>query len=344
MAWGHRWRCAVVTERGPLNRGGQPSASLACLLLPLLGIVAGLLLLTFAADQFVIGAARGAARLNLSTVVIGAVVIGFGTSAPEMLVSGLASASGSLDIAAGNIIGSNIANLSLVLGTAALVLPIAVRSPTMRREAPISLAATLLFAWLVQDGLTRGEGLILALALVVGLGAILWAARGEDAEISQEVEEFLDGDGAVRIGRESGRTLLGLAATLVAAQVLVSSATAIAAELGLAEGFVGLTIVAIGTSLPELATSLQAARKGETDLIVGNLLGSNLFNALAVGAVAGLVGPGPLEDPKLAGLGVSLMVGISIAATVFMASGRRVVRWEGVALLVGYVAVVPLLA
>lgn len=314
------------------------------MLLPLLGILAGLLLLTYAADQFVIGAARVAARLQLSTVVIGAVVIGFGTSAPEMIVSGLAAASGSLDIAAGNIIGSNVANLSLVLGSAALVIPIAVRSPTMRREAPIALAATLLFAWLVQDGLTRGEGVVLAVALVVALGGILWAARGEDAEISSEVEEFLDDEGGVRMGRESVRTLLGLGATLAAAQVLVSSATSIAAELGLAEGFVGLTIVAIGTSLPELATSLQAARKGETDLIVGNLLGSNLFNSLAVGAVAGLVGPGPLEDPNLAGIGVALMVGISVAATVFMASGRRVVRWEGVALLVGYLTVVPLLA
>jgi cation:H+ antiporter len=312
--------------------------------LPLLGILAGLALLTYASDQFVVGAARLAARLRLSTVVIGAVVIGFGTSAPEMVVSGLAAAQGSLDIAVGNIVGSNIANLSLVLGTSALVVPIAVRSPTIRREAPISLAAAFLFAFLVQDGFTREEAGIAAVALVMALGWILANAREDDPDIAGEVGEFLGDDTAVAVGRELLRTLLGLAGTLVAAQVLVVSATTIAAGFGLGEGFVGMTLVAIGTSLPELATSVQAARKGETDLIVGNLLGSNVFNSLAVTAVAGLAGPGPLADPEIAGTAVLLMLGISIVATVFMVTRRLVVRWEGIVLLLVYVVAVPLLA
>jgi cation:H+ antiporter len=165
--------------------------------------------------------------------------------------------------------------------------------------------------------------------------------RGDDT-LTAEVDEFLTGE--VSLGREWTRTLLGLLVTLGAAQILVVSATTIARELGLEEGFVGLTIVAIGTSLPELATAVQAARKAETDLIVGNLLGSNLFNAAAVGAVAGVTGPGALTDPDLTGLAVYLMVGIAIVATVFMVTGRRVARSEGAVLLLGYAVAIPFLA
>lgn len=314
------------------------------MLLPLLGIAVGLVLLTIASDQFVIGAARLAAKLRLSTVVIGAVVIGFGTSAPEMVVSGLAAAQGSLDIAVGNVIGSNIANLSLVLGTAALVVPIVVTSPTIRREGPLSLGATLLFAVLVQGGLTPAEGAVSAIALVAALTWMLVSSRGADLELSAEVDEFLADESTVRTGHEVARTVLGLGFTLGAAQVLVLSATTIAARVGLEEGFVGLTLIAVGTSLPELATSLQAARKGETDLIVGNLLGSNIFNSLAVVAVAAFAGPGSLSDPTLARSAVALMLGIAVLGMAFMVTGRRVVRREGLLLLVGYLVAVPLLA
>ena len=316
------------------------------MLLPILGVVAGLALLTYAADQFVAGAARIAAALQLSAIVIGAVVIGFGTSAPEMVVSAIAAAQGSLDIAAGNIVGSNVANLSLVLGVAALVAPIAVGNGVLRREAPLSLALTLVFALLVQGGLSRWNGALLGALLIAALVWILRSARGTgagDDALTGEVEEFV-GDESPSLPREWVRTLLGLVGTLVAAQVLVTSATTIATEVGLAEGFVGLTIVAIGTSLPELATAVQAARKGETDLIVGNLLGSNLFNAGAVSAIAGLIGPGPLSDPTIVGFATVLMVGVSIVATAFMVTGRRVVRWEAAVLLAGYLVCVPLLA
>jgi len=310
----------------------------------LIGIVAGLVLLTVSADQFVLGAARVAVVLRLSTVVIGAVVIGFGTSAPEMVVSGLAAANGSLDIAVGNIIGSNIANLALVLGVASMVTPILVGSSTIRREAPLSLGAVLVFAGMVQGGLTRIEGGILALLLVGALGYILLASRSEaDDELTAEVDEYLDDDG-LHPGREWARTLLGLVGTLVAAQVLVYCATELAATIGLKEGFVGVTIVAIGTSLPELATSLQAVRKDETDLILGNLLGSNIFNSLAVGAVAAFAGPGPVADVSLTTIGVTLMIVIAVATTIAMLTARRVVRWEGAALLTTYIAVLPLLA
>jgi cation:H+ antiporter len=313
------------------------------MVLPVLGILVGLAVLTTASDQFVIGAARVARALRLSPILIGAVVIGFGTSAPEMLVSGIAGAQGSLDIGVGNIIGSNVANLSLVLGVAALVTPIVVGSPVLKREAPIALGATLVFAVVVQGGLGTTEAIILSVVLVVGLALVILGARGGGADqLTAEVDGFVAAD--VSVGREVVRTVVGLLLTLGAAKVLVDSAVAIASAIGLAEGFVGLTIVAIGTSLPELATAVQAARRGETDLIVGNLLGSNLFNAGAVAAVAGLAGPGPLDDPTIVGFATLLMVVVAIGATVFMITGKRVVRWEGALLLIGYIATIPFLA
>lgn len=313
------------------------------MLLAALGIVAGLALLTAAADWFVLGAVRVAARLRLSTLVIGAVVIGFGTSAPEMVVSGLAAGQGQLDIAVGNIIGSNVANLSMVLGAAALVTTIGVASSTVRREAPLAIGATVAFALAVQGGLSRLEGLLLLGGLIALLTWMIRSSRLPDLELSSEVEEYLT-DAPVRLGREVGRTLIGLVGTLAAAQVLVQSATALAAGIGLEEGFVGLTIVAIGTSLPELATSLQAARKDETDLIVGNLLGSNIFNSLGVAAVAALAGPGPVGDPSLAGVATVLMLAVTFLAAAAMVSGRRVVRPEGALLLALWIAMIPLMA
>lgn len=310
----------------------------------LLGIVGGLAVLTFAADQFVIGAARLAAHLRLSTVVIGAVVVGFGTSAPEMLVSGLASSQGQLDIALGNIIGSNTANLTLVLGAAALVVPVVVGSPTIRRELPLALASTVLFAVFLQDGLTQLESIVMLAALVAALTWVIVGSRGGDEELAAEVEDLLTGEPSSLLV-ETVRTLGGLLFTLGAAQILVMSAVSIAGRFGLDEGFVGLTLVAIGTSLPELATSLQAARRRDTDLIVGNLLGSNMFNSLAVAGIAGLTAaPGQTPSATLTGTALIIMVAVSVLAALSMGSGRRVVRAEGVVLLVVWTATLPLLA
>ena len=314
---------------------------------PMLAAIAagalGLALLAYASDQFVIGAARAATLLRLSPVVIGAVVIGFGTSAPELLVSSLAAAQGTLDIAVGNIVGSNIANLTLVLGAAALVTPIVVTTAVMRREAPLSFLSVALFALLVQGGAGRLEGTVLLLAVAASLWVVLRAAREDDPLLTSEVEEFVTA-GVPSPRRETVRITLGLLGTLAGAQLLVWAATTISAELGLAEGFVGLTVVAIGTSLPELATAVQAGRKGETDLIVGNLLGSNIFNSTIVAGTAAMIGPGLPIDPTLTGLATILMVGVAALASAAMATGQRVVRWEGALLLVGYAATLPFLA
>jgi cation:H+ antiporter len=315
--------------------------------LPILGIVLGLAALTVAADQFVLGATRIAAHLRVSTVVIGAVVVGFGTSAPELVVSVLAGVQGSLDLAVGNIVGSNVANLSLVLGVSAMLAPIAVSWPVLKREAPLALGMVVLFAILLQDG-TLGllDAAVLAVALVSALTITLVAASRSDgdADLQASVEELLPEGARPSLPRESLRTLLGLLATLGAAQVLVVSASDVARALGLSEAFIGLTVVAVGTSLPELATAIQATRRGETDLLIGNLMGSNIFNVGAVGAAAALAGAGQLLEASITGLGAVLMVAVALLATVFMFTGRRVHRLEGAALLLLYAATLPFLA
>ncbi len=319
------------------------------MLLPILGVVLGLALLTVAADQFVVGATRIAARLRVSTVVIGAVVIGFGTSAPELVVSVLAGLQGSLDLAVGNIVGSNVANLSLVLGVAALISPVTVSSPVLRREAPLSLGLVLLFGLLLQTGtLTLLDGALLFTGLVAALSITLFSARRPGAPGApvavDSVQEFLGTGARLSLPRESTRTLLGLLGTLGAAQLLVVSATTVARELGLSEAFIGLTVVAIGTSLPELATAVQAARRDETDLLIGNLLGSNVFNSGAVAAAAAVAGAGQPISDTVSGVGTVLMVGVATLATLFMVSRRTVHRIEALLLLAIYVGTLPLLA
>ena len=313
------------------------------MLLATVGTLGGLVLLTVAAEALVVGAARLAAHWRVSTVVVGAVVIGFGTSAPELVVSALAAARGSIDLAVGNVVGSNIANLSLVLGAAAVVTPVAVQSPVLKREAPLSLLLVVAFAVAVQGSMGVVEGAVLAALLAASLAVIVRSARQGDPTITAEVDAYVVG-GRAEVRREVVRAALGLVGTLGGAQLLVVSVTVVAEGFGLSEGFIGLTVVAVGTSLPELATSLQAARRRETGLLVGNLLGSNLFNAGAVGATAAFTGAGQATDPTIAGLGALAMVALAVLATAFMVTGRRVVRAEGIGLLLVYLAIVPLLA
>ena len=308
--------------------------------------VVGLALVTWSADQFVIGAARIAIRLDVSAVVVGAVIVGFGTSAPELLVSTSAAARDDIALGVGNIVGSNVANLSLVLGATALITPVVVHSATLRREAPLSLAAAGAFVLLARNGISRADGVLFTILLVSFLGFILLRARqgGFESALTTDVDEVLEGVEEISLGQESGRTLLGLAGTVGGAQMLVEGALDIADRAGVSSGFIGLTLVAIGTSLPELVTAVMAARKGATDLIVGNLLGSNVFNSLAVSGAMGLVGPGPIGDDKLASTALGIMMGVAVLGVVFMMTNRTVVRWEAAALLLLYAGTIPLLA
>lgn len=299
-------------------------------------VVAGLVLLAFAADRFVLAAARLARLWGVSTVLIGALIVGMGTSAPELLVSVLASMAGELDLAIGNAVGSNVANVTLVLGTMALLAPFAGNMRVLRREGVAMLLAVAGLAWALFDGvLTRVEGIVLVSSMVAAtLLVIRWARQDSDAGHviagADEEEQLISQPREIIVG------LVALGATLLGADLLVRGGVDIAQSLGVGSAFVGMTLVAIGTSLPELATGIAGMRRAEHDIVLGNVLGSNLFNALAVAGTASVVAPGPV-DPSF-GVASIIMVVSAAAAGLLAFTGRKLVRWEGVLLLVGFAA------
>lgn len=319
--------------------------------------VAGLLLLTVAADHLVLGASQLAHRLRIRPVVVGVVVIGLGTSAPELLVSGVAAARGDTSIALGNITGSNILNLTMVLGVAALVAKVTVRSTVIYREARLAVSAVVLFGLLAWTGLTVVTGAVLLLAAAGALWLLVrWAGGGEAHTLLGDVVDHVDGDAITRDDQgghtdpaqrqlpawsEPFRTVLGLAGVLAGAQLLVVNAAAIATDLGVPQLVIGITLVAVGTSLPELVTTIQAQRHGESDLLVGNLFGSNLFNSLVGGAVIAIAAP-----TSVPGINIALVVVMSLTAVTAWALLRRsfsLTRREGSVLLAAYVLTMPLL-
>ncbi len=304
----------------------------------------GLVVLSLAADQFVRGAARLAVVLRMAPIVVGAIVVGFGTSAPEMLVSSLAAANGRLDIGVGNIVGSNVANISLVLGAASFVAVVPVSSSVVRRDAAMSVAAVVLFALLVQGELGRLEGLVLLAALGAWFVLVLHGARTGGSQSDMEDLSEIVGEHPPALGIETLRTVVSLALVAGSAYILVEGAERVAEALNLSGGFVGYTLVAVGTSAPELVTAVAAARQRETELLVGNLLGSNVFNSLAVGGAIALVGPGPVGDVIVQTLGSLMMVVICVVSWAAMLIGHRVSRIDGVVLLGSWVASIALLA
>lgn len=281
-----------------------------------IAVVSGLVLLLWSADRFVEGAASVARHFGMSALVIGMVIVGFGTSAPEMLVSALASTQGNPGIALGNAYGSNIANIALILGITALVAPIAVKSSVLRTELPILLAVTAFAAWQLADGqITRGEGFALLGLFVVVMGWSCWRGmRSPDDVMGIEFEQELV-EHAMPLGRAVVWLLIGLVVLIASSRLLVWGAVEIAVGFGVSDLVIGLTVIAIGTSLPELASSLIAARKGEHDIALGNVVGSNLFNTLAVVGIAGSIHPMSIDPavlyrdlPVMAVLTVSLFV------------------------------------
>ncbi|MGF1599409.1 MAG: sodium:calcium antiporter [Acidimicrobiales bacterium] len=306
-------------------------------------LIGGLALLAYAADQFVLGAARLALLTRVPPLVVGVVVVGFGTSAPEMLVSALAASRGEPEVALGNVIGSDLANLSLLLGVGAIIVPLTVDSRTVRREAVLALMAAVGLAVAVQGGgISTLEGAILMAAMVVALAVVL-VFRSEADDLASDVTDLTE-PGQHRLGPEAVRTGLGLIGTVAGAQLLLEAALDLAQRFDLEAGLVGATIVALGTSLPELVTVIQSARRRETDLVVGNLLGSNLFNSLAVAGAIGLLGPGTIDAPGLTTNGALAVVAITAGAVLAMRTNYRVTRIEGLGLVAVYLLVAPLLA
>lgn len=306
-----------------------------------ISVVTGLILLLWSADRFVEGAASVARHFGMSALLIGMVIVGFGTSAPEMLVSALASLQGNPGIALGNAYGSNIANIALILGITALVAPIAVKSSVLRNELPILLAVTGIAAWQLMDGqVTRTEGFVLLGLFAVVMGWSCWQGiRAPEDVMGVEFERELD-EHAMPLGRSLLWLLIGLIVLIVSSRLLVWGAVAIARGFGVSDLIIGLTIIAIGTSLPELASSLIAARKGEHDIALGNVVGSNLFNTLAAVGIAGSIHP-MTTDPAVLYRDLPIMLGLTISLFVLGYGWRgkgRINRIEGGLLLACYIA------
>lgn len=258
------------------------------MLLSILAVIFGLALLVWSADRFVEGASATAYNLGVSTLIIGITVIGFGTSAPEILISVIAVFEGTPDLAIGNALGSNIANIGLILGITALILPLGIASRLIRREYPILIAATLLLAVLLLDRfLDIRDGLLLLGALLLAMGYLIWfSLRDEGDAMEAELEQEIP---RMSTPHALAWTLVGLLLLIGSSKLLVWGAVDIATALGVSELVIGLTIVALGTSLPELAASIAGVRKGEPDLVIGNIIGSNLFNSLAVIGIPALM-------------------------------------------------------
>ncbi len=304
-------------------------------------VIGGLALLMWGADRFVHGAAATARNLGVAPLLIGLTIVAFATSAPEILVSVVAAMQKEPGLAFGNAIGSNIVNIGLVVGMTAMIRPIALESATLRREMPALLAVSLLTVSLFLDTyLSRIDGFVMLTGLVI---VMIWLARlgvrsSANDPIAMDYEAEIPTD--VSMVMAVAWLLVGLATLLVGAELLVDGAIGIAKQLGISEVVIGITIVAFGTSLPELAVSLASALKGEYGLAIGNIVGSNIFNLLAVIGIAAAIHPSALA-PSVLSLHIFVMVAFTLVlfAMTYDYDGKaRLSRTEGFALLVAYVA------
>ncbi len=314
-----------------------------------LAVIAGLALLTWSADRFVDGAGNLARILGAPPLLIGITIVGIGTSAPEVLVSISAVINDTPNLAVGNAIGSNITNIALVLGITALICPLAVNSGILRRELPLVLGVSALAVVFCLDlRLSRGEGATLLLGFVLVLAWMLHLARTgsqDDPMLSEIIAHEQEQDG-MPPGKAWFWVGVGLLLLPISAQLLVWGASTIARHFGISELVIGLTIVALGTSLPELAASLMSALRKEADLALGNVLGSNLFNLLLVLAIPGLMS-GPALDPDIKVRDLPVMIGLTVVLFVMAWGWRgqgRISRLEGGTLLAAFVGYQLILA
>lgn len=298
----------------------------------------GFVLLIKGANMLVDGASALASRLGISALVIGLTIVAFGTSAPELVVNLLASLSGNTDIAIGNVVGSNIANILLILGMSAAVYPLAVKSTTVWKEIPFALLAVTVLYVLANDVLIDGasvsvlsriDGLILMSFFVIFLYYIIGLAKSGNVEV-EEVP-------SLTVPMASFYTVLGIAGLVVGGKWIVDGAIAIASLLGVSESLIGLTIVAIGTSLPEMATSVVAAYKKNVDIAVGNVVGSNIFNVFWILGISAFVNPLPFAPALNLDLMVTIGVTLSLFLALFVGKRHEIERWQGVVFVFLYI-------
>lgn len=309
-------------------------------LLEISAVLGGFVLLVWGADKFVLGAAGVARALGVAPLIIGLVVVGFGTSAPELLVSGLAAADGNPGLGVGNALGSNITNVGLVLGMTALFVPLTVHSDTLKREFPVIFIVMATVFVLFYDGFFGfWDGLILLIGLVlfvVWMVHLAMSSRKSDP-LAKEVEEELPEE--TTLTKAIFWLIFGLAILLVGAKLVVWGAVAIAQAFGVSDLVIGLTIVAIGTSLPELAACVVGARRGEHDLVIGNIIGSNLFNSLGVLGIPGVLQPSELDENILIrdfSVMAILTVALYLMARGLHGESGKVTRFEGGVLVLVY--------
>ncbi|PKG40111.1 calcium/sodium antiporter [Psychromonas sp. Urea-02u-13] len=312
------------------------------LLYPALAIVIGFALLIWSADKFVLGASNTARSFSISPLIVGVVIVGLGTSAPEMLVSAMAAADGNTGLSIGNAIGSNITNVGLMLGITALFYPLHIHSKLLKREIPVLLAIIALSYFLLWDQhLSFLDGLVLLIMMFAMLGYTIWEAKSHgDDQLPQEILDELPEE--VCKGTALKWLIIGIIVLILSSRILVWGAVEIAEYFQISDLIIGLTIVAIGTSLPELAATVAAARKKEFDLAVGNIVGSNIFNILGVMALPGLIHPAGF-DAEVLTRDYPVMIGLTIALMIFSIAWRKgktgiLGRFEGGLLLAGYIA------
>ncbi|GAA0784210.1 calcium/sodium antiporter [Marinobacterium sediminicola] len=312
------------------------------MLMAILAVVGGLALLVWSADRFIDGAAATARHAGMPPLLIGMVIIGFGTSAPEMVVSAFASLQGNPNLALGNGYGSNITNIALILGITALLSPIAVHSQILRKELPLLAVITLLAGYQLMDGqITATEAWTLLGVFFLMMGwSIVQGMRQRGDTLGSDVEHELASDVIMPLGKALIWLLIGLILLIASSRILVWGAVDIASAMGVSDLIIGLTVVAIGTSLPELASSIIAVRKNEHDLALGNVIGSNMFNTLAVVGIAGAIHPMSVS-PEVLTRDWVVMAGLTLSLFVLGYGFRgqsRINRAEGGLLLAIFVA------
>ena len=305
-------------------------------------LVAGVVLLVVSAELLVRGAVRLALAAGLSPLVVGLTVVSWGTSSPELAVSVGGALRGVCDIAVGNVVGSNIANVLLILGVAALIMPLTVARQLVRIELPVMIGISAALMLLAYDGsITRLEGSILLVALAVATTIWVRSAQRNHDFATEVAEESSEGS---RVPLSGALVVLGLGGLWISAELIVDSAVVLASLWGLSELVIGLTIVAVGTSLPEIAVSLMAAYRGQADLAVGNVVGSNIFNILGILGLASLVSDGGLPvAPAALRFDLPVMLATALACLPVFISGGRIARWEGAIFLAYYAAYVTYL-
>ena len=307
-----------------------------------LSLVVGLVLLVVGAELLVKGASKIAAILNIAPLIIGLTIVAYGTSAPEMSVSIMSTFSNQGDIAVGNVVGSNICNILLVLGLSSVVAPLVVTKQIIRSDVPIMIGVSLLlFVFSLDRQISRVDGIILFIGGLLYTLSLIYQSSKQGPEQDEFAQEYgFSGDVTPQLWIKNIVFVIGGSILLVVgSRLLVKSAVAIAQDFGVSELLIGLTIVAFGTSLPELATSVVASFRGERDIAVGNVLGSNIFNILAVLGIAGTLSPdGIVVNENIISLDILVAIAVAFACLPIFYSGKRIDRWEGLLFLFYYLA------